>query len=190
MNLLSAGCLDPSGRLQALQHGIDCMPASQPLQCSFPRASYEVCKWTKAEHWSRGQHIDHSPESPVHLKGCSHCSNQRSGIHQNSPMQALGMAVVLIPLALSVSLSFFYQWNQQGSFLPGSWLTQDFHRIKYSAEKGTRVERFFCFTFHSAEYLPFLTFFVNLAVWTLGNKEAMTQHHVYNLLLLIAREGF
>lgn len=53
-------------------------------------------------------------------------------------------------------------------------LSQDFHRIKCSAEKATRVERFLVLTFHSTEeYLPFLTFFVNLAVWTLENKEAM-----------------
>lgn len=29
--LLSAQCLDTSGKLQVLQHRIDCMPASQPL---------------------------------------------------------------------------------------------------------------------------------------------------------------
>lgn len=49
-----------------------------------------------------------------------------------------GMAVVLILLALPVSLSFFYDWNQQGNSLSGSWLPQDFHRINCSAEKVTR----------------------------------------------------
>lgn len=44
VNLPSALSLDPSGELQALQHRIDCMPASQPPQCRILRASSEVCK--------------------------------------------------------------------------------------------------------------------------------------------------
>lgn len=184
MILLSAQCLDPSGKLQALQHRIDCMPASQPLQCRVLRASYDVCRWTEAEHWSRWQHTFHSLGSPVHLKGCSHHSNQRSGIHQNSPMQALAMAVVLILLALPVSLSFFYDWNQQGNSLSGSWLPQDFHRINCSAEKVTRE----IFRFNFSQCRRILAIFVNLAVWTLRNKGAIIGDHVYSLLL-VAREG-
>lgn len=33
VKLVSAGCLGPSGRLRALQQGMDCMPASRPPQC-------------------------------------------------------------------------------------------------------------------------------------------------------------
>lgn len=42
MDLVSAGCLGPPERLQGLQQGMDCMPASQPLQCraqGFPLRS-------------------------------------------------------------------------------------------------------------------------------------------------------
>jgi len=89
-----------------------CLSAAA-VQC--PGTSFKVYKWTKAKHWNRGQHVIHSPGSPVgkvHLTGRSNCSNQSSGLLQNSSTWALSMPLVLILLASSscwdniVSLSF------------------------------------------------------------------------------------
>lgn len=158
-----------------------------------PGASFKVCRWTKAKHQHRRQHTVRSPGSPVgkaHLTGCSNRSNRSSGIHQNSSVWALAVLVVLTLLASSSQPGIFW-WVESARQLfgrlpaaPGLSQNTAFNTKSYQSR-----ERFLVWTFHNKkEYLPFLLFFVHLAAWTSGTKEAMIGDCAYNLLLLIARE--
>lgn len=161
-----------------------------------PLAYFSVCKWTEAKHCEGCQHVVRSPGSSVgkvRLTGFSNHSKQSCQVHESSSMGPLNVLVVLIPLPSSSKPVIWWWVESARKFFGNLWWVLAAPGLSWNKAFNTKRyqsrQRFLIWTFHSKKgYLPLLLFFVNLAAWTLGTKEAMIGDCMYSILLLIARE--
>lgn len=170
-----------------------CMLASQPLWC---RVHWLILVSVSGLKLSTAKDV--STWSVLQDPLWERCASQDAVITQNrvvrfTRVHPLNVLVVLIPLPSSSKPVIWWWVESARKFFGNLWWVLAAPGLSWNKAFNTKRyqsrQRFLIWTFHSKKgYLPLLLFFVNLAAWTLGTKEAMIGDCMYSILLLIARE--